>query len=60
MATLRTMNRRRWRKANPAICVVPTMDVDSFGRLRSYYEAIRGGRWVRFSPRPDLDVDRSQ
>lgn len=52
MATLRTMNRRRWRKANPPMRpAVGTMSLRADETIRFGFETIRGGRWARFSPR---------
>lgn len=58
MATLKTMNRRRWRKLNPVEpdTIMGTMDLNAMGRLRAYIEGIRGGRWVRYTPRTNMDV----
>lgn len=50
MATLRTMNRRKYRKANKAKWVTHTFGIRADWTPRAYCEAVRGGRWVRFSP----------
>lgn len=58
MTTLRTMNRRRWRKANPRSPAYAAMGLNSYGRITYHWECIRGGRWMRCSPKnPDADAD---
>ena len=55
MATLRTMNRRRFRKANPVSWPTPTIAINAAGETRFFNEALRGGYWVRYSPRKPLN-----
>lgn len=51
MATLRTMNRRRWRRDNPRSQCYVAIGMNACEVLTNHWEAIRGGRWVRCSPR---------
>lgn len=52
MSALRTMNRRRWRRENPATWPTVVHSLRADGTLRIAAEAIRGGHYVRYSPRP--------